>query len=123
METAVFLRESKDVDCKQWHKFSNRFFKEYRNTIMQYYGYESQAYYMPPKEVKYPCLFIAVMTVLLEHKIIDCNPTELIKMLYGAFSFKPAYATIHKWFYDIPPEYEEFLIKFNELLGTLKIKE
>ena len=42
MEIAVFLRESGDIDNEQWHKFSRRFFTEYRDTIMQYYGYESQ---------------------------------------------------------------------------------
>ena len=47
METAIFLRESDEVDNEQWHKFARRFFEEYRDTIIQYFGYEKLMHYTP----------------------------------------------------------------------------
>lgn len=79
MEIAVFLRESGDIDNEQWHKFSRRFFAEYRDTIMQYYGYESQVYYTLPRELVYPRFFIAVMSVLLELGVIRCKGGNWLK--------------------------------------------
>lgn len=123
LETAAFLRESEEVDNKQWCKFSGRFFLEYRDTIMQYYGYESQIFNLPLRDVHYPRFFIALMSVLLKLGIIGCNPTELTNTLYGAFRFSQERSTVRKWFYEIPPEYEDVLTKFKCLFSTLKFKK
>ena len=123
MEIAVFLRESGDIDNEQWHKFSRRFFTEYRDTIMQYYGYESQLYYAPPRVLVYPRFFIAVMSVLLELGIIRAKKGQLVKTLCGMFCFDQELSTVRRWFYEMPPEYEEILTTFKDLIYTLKIKK
>ena len=123
MEIAVFLRESGDIDNEQWHKFSRRFFAEYRDTIMQYYGYESQVYYTLPRELVYPRFFIAVMSVLLELGVIRCKRGKLAKTLFGMFGFEQELSTIRRWFYDMPPEYEDILTTFKDLFRTLEIKK
>lgn len=123
MEAAAFLRESEEINNEQWRKFSNRFFAEYRDTILQYYGYESQPYYALPKGVNYPRFFIALMSVLQELEIIGCTPSELANILCGAFRFHEERSTIRKWLYEIPPEYEEFLDKFKDLFSTIEIKK
>lgn len=122
METAAFLQESEDVGNNQWRRFSSRFFIEYHDTILQYYGYENQVYYTLPREVNYPRFFIAVMSVLLELKIVGCSKAELVNTLYGAFRFRKERSTVRKWFYEVPPEYEELLTTFKNLFSTLKIK-
>ena len=123
METAVFLRESGDIDSEQWHQFSHRFFTEYRDTIIQYYGYESQLYYTPPRELVYPRFFVAVMSVFLELGIIRAKKGQLVKTLCGMFRLDQELSTIRRWFYEMPPEYEEVLTKFKDSFHTLKTKK
>lgn len=123
MEIAVFLRESDEIDREQWHKFSQRFFAEYRDTIIQYYGYESQMYYTLSRELGYPRFFIAVMSVLLELEIIRAKKGKLAKTLCGMFRFDQELSTVRRWFYDIPPEYEEILTTFKNSFHTLKNKK
>lgn len=107
MEAAAFLCESDKINNEQWRKFARRFFAEYCNTIMQYYGYERTLRYTLPIVVKYPRLFIAVMVLLLELEIIVCKKVELTNTLHEAFCFGKERSTIRKWFYDAYPEYEE----------------
>lgn len=123
MEIAVFLRESDEIDCEQWHKFSQRFFEEYRDTIMQYYGYESQTYHTSPRDLNYPRFFIAVMSLLLELGVIRSKKAELSKTLYGMFRFDQELTTIRRWFYETPPEYEDVLTTFKDSFSTLKNKK
>lgn len=123
MEAAVFLRESDEVSNEQWYKFSRRFFTEYRDTIIRYYGYENQLQYTPPRVVNYPQLFIAIISVLEELDFFGCKKTELVNTLYGVFCFGKERSTIRKWLYEVYPEYEVFLINFKKSFGTLKIKK
>lgn len=123
MEAADFLRKSDEIDNKQWHKFSQQFFLEYRNTIMQYYGYEETIRYTIPIKVSYPRLFIAVMALLLKLGIIACKKAELADALYRVFCLCKERSTIHKWFYEAYPEFEDFLNDFKDSFSRLKIKK
>ena len=123
METAIFLRESDEVDNEQWHKFARRFFEEYRDTIIQYFGYEKLMHYTPCRMVNYPRFFIAVVKVLFESDIFGCNRKELADTLYEVFSLGKERSTIRLWFYEMPPEYEDDLKSFKNIIPTQKNKK
>lgn len=123
MEIAALLRESEEVGNQQWQKLSKRFFTEYRDTIMHYYGYENTVYKLPLRVVNNPRFFIAVIDVLFEFDVFQCKKAELAKSLSAVFDLGIEYSTTRKWLYDKYPEYEEFLTKFKELVGTQKSKK
>lgn len=123
MDTAAFLKESEEVDNKLWRKFSKRFFAEYRDTIVEYYGYQKQMYSTPPQMVNYPRFFVAVMMVLFESGIFGCNKKELADALYEAFCLGIERTTIRRWLYEMPPEYEEKLTSFVDSVNALKNKK
>lgn len=39
------------------------------------------------------------------------------------FGFDQELSTIRRWFYDMPPEYEDILTTFKDLFRTLEIKK
>ena len=123
MDAADFLLESDDVNNELWHKFFRRFFAEYRDTIIEYYGYEKQMYSTPPQAVNYPRFFVAVMKVLFESDIFGCNKKELADALFEAFSLGKERSTIRRWLYEMPPEYEEDLNSFKDIITTQKNKK
>lgn len=123
METAVLLLESDELDNKQWHKLSKRFFTEYRDVIMRYFGYENTVYKLPLRVVKYPRFFIAVIGVLVESDVFECKKAELANSLFAVFDLGIEHSTIRKWLYEDYPEYEEFLTKFKEIVSTLENKK
>lgn len=123
METAFLLLESDEMDNKQWHKLSKRFFIEYRDVIMHYFGYENTVYKLPLRVVKYPRLFMAVIGVLFESDLFECKKSELANSLSVIFDLGIEHSTIRKWLYDEYPEYEEFLTKFKKIISTLKNKK
>ena len=61
MDAAAFLQESNDVNNELWRKFSRRFFAEYRDTILEYYGYKKQA---TCRNVKY--------SPIMPHPVVVC---------------------------------------------------
>ena len=123
MDAAAFLRESDDVNNELWRKFSRRFFAEYRDTIIEYYGYKKQLYSTPPQAVNYPRFFVAVMKVLFESDIFGCNRKELANALYEAFCLGKERSTIRRWLYEMPPEYEDDLNSFKDIIPTQKNKK
>lgn len=118
METAAFLRESDEVNNKRWRNFSQRFFEEYRDTIMEYYGYENRKHYTPPREVKEPRFFVAVMKVLFDSGMFRCNRRELADTLDEGFDLGIKSSTIRRWLYEMFPEYEENLSSFKGTIPT-----
>ncbi|WP_455637989.1 hypothetical protein [Parabacteroides sp.] len=123
MDAAAFLIESDEVNNEQWHKFSRRFFEEYRDTIIKYYGYENQMHYTPPIAVNNSRYFIAVMMVLFDSDIFGCNRKELADTLYEVFQLGRQRSTIRRWLYEMPTEYEEDLISFKGKIPTQIDKE
>ena len=123
MDAAAFLQESNDVNNELWRKFSRRFFAEYRDTILEYYGYKKQMYSTQPQAVNYPRFFVAVMKVLFESGIFGCNRKELANALYEAFCLGKERSTIRRWLYEMPPEYEENLNSFKDTIPTQKNKK
>lgn len=90
---------------------------------MHYYGYERTRYFASNKAVKYPRLFIGIIGILLDLKIIDCTKTELANVFFEIFCLSKNRSTIRKWFYETYPEYETFLTNLTNLFSTLKINE
>ena len=123
MDAAAFLQESNDVNNELWRKFSRSFFAEYRDTIVEYYGYKKQMYSTPPQAVNYPRFFVAVMKVLFESDIFGCNRKELADALYEAFCLGRECSTIRRWLYEMPPEYEDVLNSFKDIILTRKNKK
>lgn len=123
MECAAFLRESPDLDSEIWRTFSGRFFACYQATILEYYGYEPEEDFLPRRTVSYPYLFITVMAVLKNADMFDCETTALIDTLYRAFHFTQSRSTLRRWFYDIPPEYEEMIKYLQNLTSADKISK
>lgn len=123
MEVAIFLRESDEVDNEHWHKFSRRFFKEYRDMIMLYLGYDNLMHYTPSRMVRYPRFFIAVMMVLYNSGVFGCGKKELANTLYEVFCLGKERSTIWRWFYEMPTEYEEELTSFKDYICTQIIKK
>lgn len=118
MDTVAFLRESNEVNNKRWRNFSQRFFEEYRDTIMEYYGYANRKHYTPPREVKEPHFFVAVMKVLFDSGMFGCNRRELADTLDEGFDLGIKSSTIRRWLYEMFPKYEGNLSSFKGIIPT-----
>lgn len=107
---ALLLRDKKLMEKRSWKEFADKFFGEYKLTIMSCFGYQPEvAEPLPLIAINDRAIVLAVTSELAHRGVFDCGRRELASVLHDRFDMNLTYATILQYICENNSENEDIL--------------